>query len=64
MHDPAVLRGLVEAVGADHVVLGSDYPFDMGVEDPVERLTAAGLTSADQQIIQGVNAARLFGIKE
>jgi aminocarboxymuconate-semialdehyde decarboxylase len=64
VHDPAVLRGLVEAVGADHVVLGSDYPFDMGVEDPVERLIAAGLTPSDQQAIQGVNAARLFGIKE
>jgi aminocarboxymuconate-semialdehyde decarboxylase len=64
VHDPAVLRGLVEAVGADHVVLGSDYPFDMGVEDPVERLKAAGLSPADQQTIQGVNAARLFGIKE
>jgi aminocarboxymuconate-semialdehyde decarboxylase len=64
VHDPAVLRGLVEAAGADHVVLGSDYPFDMGVEDPVERLAAAGLTPADQQAVQGVNAARLFGIKE
>ena len=28
-HDPAVLRTLVEAVGADRVLLGSDYPFDM-----------------------------------
>jgi aminocarboxymuconate-semialdehyde decarboxylase len=64
VHDPAVLRGLVEAVGADHVVLGSDYPFDMGVEDPVERLKAAGLTPADQQAIQSDNAARLFEIKE
>lgn len=64
VHDPSVLRSLVGAVGADHVVLGSDYPFDMGVEDPVERLAAAGLTASEHAAVQGGNAARLFGIKE
>ncbi|MDX6740205.1 amidohydrolase family protein [Actinocorallia sp. A-T 12471] len=64
VHDPAVLRGLVAAVGADRIVLGSDYPFDMGVDDPVERLAAAGLSAADQQAVKGGNAAHLFGIKE
>jgi aminocarboxymuconate-semialdehyde decarboxylase len=64
VHDPSVLRNLVAAVGADRVVLGSDYPFDMGVEDPVERLAAAGLTPSDRAAVQGGNAARLFGIKE
>lgn len=64
VHDPSVLRNLVAAVGADHVVLGSDYPFDMGVEDPVERLAAAGLMPSERAAVQGGNAARLFGIKE
>jgi aminocarboxymuconate-semialdehyde decarboxylase len=62
VHDPAVLRHLVEAVGADRVLLGSDYPFDMGVEDPLRRLEAAGLPAAAERAIRGGNALSLFGI--
>src|SRR5262249_58087314 len=43
VHSPVVLRHLVETVGADRVVLGSDYPFDMGSDDPVAELVTAGL---------------------
>lgn len=64
VHDPAVLRSLVAAAGAGQVLLGSDYPFDMGVEDPLERLAAAGLPDAARLAIAGGNAARLYGIKE
>ncbi|ROO85682.1 aminocarboxymuconate-semialdehyde decarboxylase [Actinocorallia herbida] len=64
VHDAGVLRALVAAVGADRVVLGSDYPFDMGVEDPLDRLDAAGLTAAERAAVAGGTAARLFGIKE
>jgi aminocarboxymuconate-semialdehyde decarboxylase len=60
-HEPSLLRELVEFAGADHVLLGSDYPFDMGNEDPVERVGAAGLVSSDEQKILGGNAARLLG---
>jgi len=28
------LRFLVDVLGVEHVVLGSDYPFDMGLADP------------------------------
>ena len=35
------LRFLVDSVGEDHVTLGSDYPFDMGVDDPIDRIEAA-----------------------
>ena len=59
VYTPQALRHLVEAVGADRVVLGSDYPFDMGVTDPVDRLAAAGARArADEQAIRGGNAAR------
>ncbi|WP_106399470.1 amidohydrolase family protein [Actinocorallia populi] len=64
VHDPGVLRALVAAAGADRIVLGSDYPFDMGVEDPLERLAEAGLSDADHRAIAGATAAPLFGIKE
>lgn len=60
VYTPLALRQLVEAVGADRVVLGSDYPFDMGVTDPVERLAAAALESEQEQAIRGGNAAALL----
>lgn len=59
VHTPEALRGLVAAVGAERVVLGSDYPFDMGVTDPVQRLAAASLPAQDTAAIAGGNAARL-----
>lgn len=59
VHEPDALRALVAAVGADRVLLGSDYPFDMGVADPVERLRAAGLPDAETRAIEGGNAAGL-----
>jgi aminocarboxymuconate-semialdehyde decarboxylase len=42
-HDPQVLRDLVEFVGADHVLLGTDHPFDMADPDPVATVRRAGL---------------------
>jgi aminocarboxymuconate-semialdehyde decarboxylase len=62
VYTPRVLRHLVEAVGADKVVLGTDYPFDMGVTDPVERAAAAGLPAADLTAILSGNAVKLFGL--
>jgi aminocarboxymuconate-semialdehyde decarboxylase len=59
-HSPDQLRALVAAAGADRVLLGSDYPFDMGDEDPVGSARAAGL---DQQVLEGVlagNVAKLL----
>lgn len=59
VHSPQALRLLVEAAGADRVLLGSDYPFDMGVDDPVTRLDAALLDPAQRAAIRDGNAARL-----
>ncbi|WP_329280825.1 amidohydrolase family protein [Streptomyces sp. NBC_01451] len=60
VYTPRALRHLVEEVGADRVVLGTDYPFDMGVNDPVARLHAAGLIGADRSAVAGVNAYDLL----
>ncbi|WP_416956966.1 amidohydrolase family protein [Streptomyces sp. Agncl-13] len=60
VYTPHALRHLVEAVGADRVVLGTDHPFDMGVDDPVARLDAAGLTPADRAAVAGGNALDLL----
>ena len=60
-HDPTVLRGLVDFVGADRVVAGSDHPFDMGDPDPEATVRAAGLGSeAEAAILEG-NLERLVG---
>jgi aminocarboxymuconate-semialdehyde decarboxylase len=60
VHDPYVLRELIRAVGPDRVLLGSDFPFDMGTDDPVGALRAARLPDADFHAVRGGNAAALL----
>ncbi|MEV3854099.1 amidohydrolase family protein [Streptomyces sp. NPDC050095] len=60
VHDPYVLRELVRVAGADRVLLGSDFPFDMGAGDPVAALRAAGLSDADFAAVRGGTAAALL----
>lgn len=60
VHDVDVLRGLVEFFGADRVLLGSDYPFDMGTEHPAEIVRALGLPPDEEAEILGGNALRLL----
>ncbi|GIH81407.1 amidohydrolase family protein [Planobispora longispora] len=62
VYEPAALRALVGAAGASQVLLGSDFPFDMGVEDPLDRLRAAGFDRAAHDAIRGGNAAALFDL--
>ena len=60
--DPQMLDNMVRRYGADHIVLGTDYPFDMGVDDPVGFVQRGKLTSAQKAQIMGANAARLLKI--
>ena len=61
--DPGMLGHLIERFGADRVLLGTDYPYDMGMEDPVGFIRKVpGLSAADRDRIMGANAARLLGI--
>ena len=53
---------LVGTAGAGHVLLGTDYPFDMGVTNPVTRIDALGLPPADRDAIVGGTAARLLSL--
>src|SRR2546428_4337286 len=60
-HSPHLLRFLVDTVGADRVMLGSDYCFDMGYQRPVDVVTKhAKLSRTDQRRILGATAARLL----
>ncbi|CDZ55200.1 amidohydrolase family protein [Neorhizobium galegae] len=60
-HDPEALRFLISLVGADHVLLGTDIPFDMADLSPVETLRAAGIGAAEFELISGRNAIDLVG---
>jgi aminocarboxymuconate-semialdehyde decarboxylase len=61
-HDQALLAGLIDYAGADHVLLGSDRPFDMGSDDPVGEVRALDLSAADQQLILAGNARALLNL--
>lgn len=59
VHSAAELRALVAAAGPEQVLLGSDYPFDMGSDLPVDEVQAAGLPAADEARLLAGNAAAL-----
>jgi len=55
------LRGLLDAAGPTHVLLGTDYPFDMA--DPDQRTLLEGLDGAARTAVAGANAAALLGLR-
>ena len=60
---PAQLRFLIDLVGADHVMLGTDSPYDMGETDPVGMLEQVpGLTASEREAILRGTAKTLLGM--
>jgi aminocarboxymuconate-semialdehyde decarboxylase len=60
-HHPLIMKFLVDLVGADRIVLGSDYHQDMQCERPVEFVEQVpGLSDRDRELILGGNAERLL----
>lgn len=63
--DPEQLGALVRRYGAEQVLMGTDYPYDMGEEDPLGLLAAVpGLSPAQMALMLGGNAERLFGLAQ
>jgi aminocarboxymuconate-semialdehyde decarboxylase len=60
VHDDDALRHLVNFAATGHVVLGSDYPFPMRLDQPLDALDAAGLNPADREPVR--SAAALFDV--
>jgi aminocarboxymuconate-semialdehyde decarboxylase len=62
-HSDVILDFLVRLVGTDRIMLGSDYCFDMGVEEPVAAVNRMGsIAPAERAQILGGTAARLLGL--
>jgi len=61
VHSVAALQYLINVVGVDRVVMGTDYPMGMGDFEPVKKLAEIELTSAERELILGQNALQALG---
>jgi aminocarboxymuconate-semialdehyde decarboxylase len=62
LHGPEPLQFLVDWAGSDRVMLGSDYPFDMGQYDAVAVIDSLRLTAAQRAaLLRGTAEALLPG---
>lgn len=62
-HDDRINGALVKLVGAERVTLGSDYCFDMGLDDPLATVARIpGISEKDREMIAGSNGARLLNL--
>jgi aminocarboxymuconate-semialdehyde decarboxylase len=61
-HNPEALRYLLRIMGDDHIVLGTDYPFDMGDDRPIDRVRDLALGPAGESAIIGKTLATLLKI--
>lgn len=60
-HSSLALSYLIDLVGVEKVMLGSDYPFDMGYERPAELVEGLpNLSEDDKKMILGGNAEKLL----
>lgn len=59
---PRPLECVIALVGVDRLVLGSDYPFDLGDPDPLASVAALEIPEADKVKIRGENARRFLGL--
>jgi aminocarboxymuconate-semialdehyde decarboxylase len=60
--DPGLVKTLADRFGADHLLIGTDYPFDMGETDPLALLANTSLGEEDRSLIAGQNARRLLDL--
>jgi aminocarboxymuconate-semialdehyde decarboxylase len=62
LHDARVLKFVVEMMGTERLMMGSDMPFPIGDLEPMKIVAEAGLSPAQSASINGGLAVRLFKI--
>lgn len=62
VHSKPIMEFLVQQVGAERIMIGSDYCFDMGYDRPLQFLEQINLTSAQRKMILGGNAAKILKV--
>jgi aminocarboxymuconate-semialdehyde decarboxylase len=62
LHAKPQLEFLVDSVGPSRVLLGSDYPYDMGTGECVRQVRALSISDADKATVLGTTAAALLGV--
>lgn len=63
LHDPRLMRDLIDIVGADRVACGTDFPQGMAIMKPVEYVEAIpNITQRERELILCENPARLLKV--
>jgi aminocarboxymuconate-semialdehyde decarboxylase len=62
-HRAEALDYLARTVGPERVAYGTDFPFDMAGGSFADQTAGAGFDQRAQELVAGVNATRLFGLR-
>ena len=62
VHDPKALRYLLDVAGAAHVMLGTDYPFPLGEQEPGSGIDALSLSTPEQEQLFHKTALEWLGL--
>jgi len=63
LHSAQTLEAMIGLVGSDHVMLGSDYPYDMAMMDCVAHVRSLKISDADKDLILGGHAEAMLSGK-
>jgi aminocarboxymuconate-semialdehyde decarboxylase len=63
VHDPAALRNLIDLVGAERVMLGSDYPFPLGEAEPGSLIESMGFEESEKEMLMNGAALKWLGLE-
>lgn len=64
VHDEKALKFLVETMGEDKIMLGSDYPFRLGEQIPGTLIESSDLNSCQKKKILSSNAFQFLGLND
>jgi len=62
-HDPSLLAFNLEKFGSERIMIGSDYPFDMGVDHPLAQLEGVQLDAEAVENITYKTARRFLRLR-